>query len=480
MQGLNLKGLEMRPVTHRPGYKLVSRAERLLGPPVTRGLGAPPSVDKVRQALGPNIPPGGVGLGREQAATSLHGAGLGSMVDLIRDSLGSPVWNMDVIEQVRWGLDGPQTDFSIGQNFGATIDLFGSGKTVPGIDFVETTFAQPGQTQTFFIACYLGFHMEPTPMCWTTIGNAWTHPSIGAQAPPSPDVWTLNDQNNGALGAAIAAGTQIMVPADMAYGWWGNYACWHMARGYNLRWKIGQHTNIMDEVLRHTAYMPPNAQEGSASSSQVDTPFFINQMNRRYDSLGTALDFLKVDFIRTGSMSVLVGEITENVGDFAPTRDFDLVPATYGGMDLRSLLRGSEFRKLTLPYVLKPGVPIGISLQETDTDQANAMRQFLSITDGQQGSIPPIVTDDPNIDPALFSLTGPRVMLERQLDGPTNTPQQVSVARARYKAGPLKFTQLVKGFEVAEDWYTLMSTNADIREVVASACGIRFAMQGGA
>jgi hypothetical protein len=44
-----------------------------------------------------------------------------------------------------------ETDINIEQNFGTTIDLFGSGKAPPGVDFVETTFAQPGQPQTYFI-----------------------------------------------------------------------------------------------------------------------------------------------------------------------------------------------------------------------------------------------------------------------------------------------------------------------------------------
>src|SRR5262249_8579275 len=157
-----------------------------------------------------------------------------------------------------------QTDASINQNFGAEIDLFGSGKAVPGIDYVQTTMAQTGQTQTYFIACYVGFHIETEPLQWDTIGNAWQTPiTTPAIVPASPDVFTLNDI--GELGFAVAAGDnpaglfagQTFAPAVLQWGWWANYAAWHMVRGYNIRWKIGQHTNIYDEVLRHTAYMPP-------------------------------------------------------------------------------------------------------------------------------------------------------------------------------------------------------------------------------
>src|SRR4029077_9562734 len=100
---------------------------------------------------------------------------------------------------------------------------------------------------------------------------------------------------------------------------------------------------------------------------------FTSNLNARYDSLGSALDFLPVDFIRIGSDAV--GGV--NVGFFTPTRDFEIIGATYGGMDLRSMLKGnSEMRKLCVPYVIKPGVPIGLYLQECDTVQGDTMRQF--------------------------------------------------------------------------------------------------------
>lgn len=423
------------------------------------------------------------GFGQPPSAAAMRAKGktdgLGSIIDLIKNSRDMPVWNMDVIEQVRWGMRGPQTDESISANFGTEIDLFGSGKSVAGIDYVETTMAQPGQTQTYFIACYLGIHFEPAPLSWTARGNAWTVPETGVAAPPSPDVWTNNDLVDGALGAAIAAGTQAFVPANFIYGSWANQAFWHMARGYNLRWKIGQHINIMDEVLRHTAYMPPNAQEGSASSSEVEILNAILEANQRYVQLGAGLIFLPTNFVRLGSVTAAVGEGSGNVGVFSPTRDFDLVPATYGGMDLRSLLRNvSEFRRLTLPYVIKPGVPIGISFQENDTDQGNAMRAFLSITGNVPGTIPPIAVPAANINATFTAGGSGNVMLERQLDAATNTPQQVPVERATYKAGPAKISQMIKGFEVGEDWYMTMQNNPDIRDVVMAEAGIRFATQG--
>jgi len=429
------------------------------------GMGASPNMDKIRAGL---------------AASGDH-SGLGSIVDAIQASMQNPFYNMDVIEQVRWTMLGPQTDESVGKNFGASIDLFGSGKSPEGIDFVETTMAQTGQTQTYFIACYIGVHLEPEPLCWTAKVNGWTHPEASMAQPPSPDVFTANDVNNGCLGAAFQPGegvaSQFLIPGVLEWGWWANYVAWHLARGYNLRWKIGQHVNIMDEVLRHTAYMPPSAQEGSASSSEVDVANFIARTNQRYDQLGSALDALKINRIRLGSVGT-----APNLGIFAPSRDEQFVGATYGGMDLRSMLAGnSEFRKLALPYVIKPGVPIGLIMEECDGEQADIMRAYLSITQGLKGVFPPVIVDEENIS-GVYDVTGTGgtgfVALERTLDG-SNVSQAVPVGTAIFKGGELKVSMLIKGFEVTEDWYNVMSQNADIRSVVMNACGIRFAMQGG-
>lgn len=448
-------------------------------PAPTRRAGVNKIVSRESRGLARAV---GFGLAFDAAKARAAGdvrKGLGSVLDVMKSSKENPWWNMDVVEQVRWTLMGPQTDQSVNENFGATIDLFASGKSPTDIDYVETTLAQPGQTQTHFVACYVGFHLEPDPMAFTLRGNAWTAPTVGAAAPPSPDVFTANDVANGALGPAFAGDspTQFMLPALMEHGWWLNRAFWELARSYNFRWKIGQHVNIMDEQLRHTAFMPTNAQDGSASSSEVDPFNLINMMNARYDQLGSALDFLPTSFLRVGSFGVT----DANVGIFTPSREFDTVGVTYGGTDLRSMLRGnSEFRQLCVPYVIEPGVPIGIYLQECDTVQANYMRALLSISQvggNISGSIPPEVTPDSNIN-AGYTATGSAVMLERTLDG-NNVPQQVNEQRAIFKSGVGKITLPIKGFEVTKDWYTQLSSDSDIRDIVLSDCGMKFASYSG-
>lgn len=411
-----------------------------------------------------------IGLGRTPDRARIkqnYRDGVGDFVDTIKASKACAIYNMPVVEQVRQTYTGPLLDADVDRTFGAKWDPFGAGENPAGASFVETTMAQPGQLQTYTLVCAIGLHLEPEPYCWTAQGNAWSHPAAQVQQPPSPDVFTQNDRANGALGANIAAGTEIFVPAELEWGWWINKAMWAFARAYNLRWMIGQHTNIMDEQCRHTAYMPPNAQEGSASSSQQDIIDAVRQSNDYYDSLGSALDFLKIDFLRIGS----VGTGTANQGIFRKSRAFEVVGVTYGGGDLRSMLKGtSEFRALTIPYIITPGVPIGLFCQETDSVQANLMRRYLSITQGQRGTTPPLIVDQANITPTITA-TGAAVMLERTLDAtPANVPQQNDAGRYLFKAGEFKMGLLVKGFEVDSDWADVLKADPELRSAIMNDC----------
>jgi hypothetical protein len=140
------------------------------------------------------------------------------------------------------------------------------------------------------------------------------------------------------------------------------------------------------------------------------------------------------------------------------------------------MLKGnSEMRKLCVPYVIKPGVPIGLFLQECDTVQADTMRQFLSITQGLGGAIPPSLTPDMNYI-AEPTATGANVMLERTLGG-ANVAQQVDAETVIYQGGDLKLTLPIRGFEVSADWYNQLSSSADIRAAVFDCVGMRFAEQ---
>jgi hypothetical protein len=447
---------QTRPVTHKGAGRQLPRPDP--NPFRTIGLGSKPDQNRIRAA--------GVGNVRE---------GFGDLVSSIIACKACPIYNMPIIEQVRWTLGGPLLDTTVQSAFGSDIDLFGSGKNVPGIEFVETTMAQPGQLQVPTLCCAIAFHLESEPFEFTVQGNGWTRPAVAAQQPMSPDVFTENDVLH-SFSAAIGNSSQLITPASLMWGYPTAYAFWHMARGYDLRWKIGQHTNIMDEMLRHTAYTPPNAQSGSTAGLNVEVSDFVRQINDRYDALGSALTFLKITHTRIGSTTS--GGV--NVGLFRPTRAFTVVPTTVGGVNLRDLLgANSEFRKLTVPYLISAGIPIGLIAQESDTVEADQMRRWLSITQGFGAGIPPIETDDINILATSTSAPAGTVFAaELELNEAipaTLRPQGVDNGTALFKGGEGKITLAIKGFEVDGDWASVLSSNPDLRDAVMRECGCGFA-----
>lgn len=416
----------------------------------TLGLGAPFKTDQ----------------GAPPIASQVVRRGLGDFVDAIRNSVACPIWNMPVVESSRGTFGGPLLDTDITRLFGARINPFGWNDTTEGLDSFDTTLAENGKTQTPMLVCAVGWKLQPEPLCFTAEINAWTAPETAAAQPFSPNAFTANDLPE-ILGANVD--TQSFEPGVLEWGWPQNYACWHMVRGFHLRWMIGQHTNIFDESLRNTAVMPTNAQEGSASSSEVDINEFIRRVNDRYTGaggLGSNMVALKFDTIRLGVLTAA----GVSRGRFAPSRSGELVGATYGGMDLRSLLKdNSEFRKLTIPYFLNAGIPIGLYAQESDKFQADIMREYLSATQSpgnSGGTVPPAILDAANI-----SLGQTTAFLERTMDGTADVSQTVFAQRRLFKGGDLKIEVDIKGFEVDEDWYNVLKNNPELRDAFMCECG---------
>lgn len=434
----------------------------------------------------------GEGISLEQIKASEGGArtGLGAcgVMDRIKSSMDSASYAMDTVHQVRWTLAGPITDPAIEKNFSAEIDLFANSKSVEGVAFVESTMPQNGELNTHMLACAIGFHLEPEPFSFTVQGNAWSHPTVGSTKPPSPDVYTIADVVNGALGPLLGSLTpeEFIRPAILEWGSWANYVAWHLVRAYSIDWQIGTKWNIINEVLRHTAYMPPSAQDGSSGNSDIDVLVAIARTNNYYDQLGTSMDFLKIDFIREGVLTV-GGVIATAFGEFRPSRAFELAGVTYGGMDLRHMLRGnSEFRKLDLPYIIGAGIPIGLVLNEVDNTQGNVMRDYLSITGGRwgQGQIPATIVDQefinfgPTVPGNASGIGVSPIMVEQSLDpAPVNVPQEVFSERVLFKMGDLKLSMLIKGREMDGDLVRLLQQDPDCRKAVCSECECEMPMQ---
>ena len=401
------------------------------------------------------------GLGAAAPTTGVGAADADAVIAAISALQRCPMWNMPTIETVRWNMQGPIATANINQNFGAKIDLFGAGESVNGVSFVQTTMAAPGQIQTYELVMGVGFHVEPEPLCFSILGNAFTTPTTGTAMPVSPDDFTGADVTNTQV-------TSSLVPAVLEWGWWANYASWHLVRAYNLKWQVGRHTTIFDDGLRFTAYCPPSAELGSASSSEVDTWNFARRVNTYYESLSpaTTLTFLPFDRIRVGAVNN--GAAGESAAK--PSRAYERANATYGGIGLRAMLRGNrEWRELALPYLIKPGVPIGLVLQQSDSVEAGLMQNYLDVQQGFGGTTPPTFQVEKNIN----SGNGATTMAEQSLDSPAvlNSPATLA-QRALFKGGCLMWTLGVKGYEVQEDWAAWMS-NPAIKDAISRGTGLQ-------
>jgi hypothetical protein len=419
------------------------------------------------------------GMGADHADVRKFIAGL-------KKDMANPLYNMPTIESVRIHYDGPLTPQAIQGSFGAKINPFGASadSPPPGASSVDSTMVEPGKLQTWGLVCAVGFQVEPEPMCFTAKGNSFVESTSAVQKPVSPDVFTMNDMNNftGGFNALGLTTGQVFNPAVLEWGWWANLAMYYMVRAYNLRWQVGQHTNIMDDSLRYTAYLPTSGQDGAASNSEVDVNYFARQVNDYYGSMDSTQRFLQIDRTRVGSFTA--GN-EGNASVFRPTRAYETLGATYGGMGLHSLLKGNtEFRKLTVPYLLRPGVPIGLYAQVSNTDDQALMQKYLDITQGYGGSVPPSFTDDSNIlagNQAASTATGSIVGsagltgAELTLDTtPVAISQQVPTSRTLYKGGRFKITMAIKGYELTEDQIDMFD-DPGIRAAVQSDCGCRVA-----
>jgi hypothetical protein len=382
-------------------------------------------------------------------------------VGRLTQQLASPTYNLPTIESVRVHFDGPIAPQDINGFFGETINPFGCSAVTPppGATTVESTFAEPGKLQTYGLVCAIGFHLEPIPWIWTTTGNAFLTPETAVTKPFSPDVFTGAD-------AAMTG----LIPAVVDFGGWQERAFYHMVRAYNLIWQFGSRTNIVRDSLRYTAYVPSNAQDGSASSSLRDSGYDVHQGNQYYvNNLGSPYIFLTMDRIRVGGIGATAPGPAGS-SSFRPYRN-DLVAATYGGAGVRAYLRGNtDFRKLTVPYLLKPGVPIGLRAEQSDPEEHGMMQAWLSATDQLGGTIPATFTDSP-----LLSAGAGTGAQELQLDN-TVVSETTLAQRMYFKFAPFKVTETIKGFELTDDQADALKA-VDLSTALMQECGVQ--MTGG-
>ena len=400
-------------------------------------------------------------------------------IGMIATAQNTPTYNVPTIDSVTLHFDGPLTDTAIQGTFSNVINPLGANEGSPpeGCTQVDTTFAEPGKFQTFALVCAIQWRMDFEPFEFTAPINGWTSPISGAAKPVSPDAFTLADvAANGTLG--LLAG-QTMVPGSLEWGNWIGQAFYYMTLGYNLQWQYGHNYNIINDNLRYTAYVDNAQQQSGASNSEVDLEFYLRQTNNYYRNvLDSPFTALMLDRTRLGNMTL--GEAA-GLSVFRPSRAYERVNTTFGGQSVRSRLKGnSEFRKLTVPFLAWPGVPLGLKAVVSSSDDQLRMQQFLSATYGFGGSAPAQFTEDLNVNVGggVAELTGGVTSQEPSLDS-GNAPHYVQTYAQRmpFKGGTWKITVAFKGYELTPDQAALVQ-NIDMRTAIMSECSCQMGPAG--
>jgi hypothetical protein len=322
--------------------------------------------------------------------------------------------------------------------------------------------AEPGKFQTHVLVLAIGWHCTPEPMVFTAKGNAFLTPTSAVAAPVSPDAFDSQD-NTGTTGPLGAAASSLF-PAWLDWGGWQENAFYHMAHGYNLVWQMGNRTMLLNDSLRNTMYVPSNAQTGSASSSEQDITWYARLTNNYYRSATLGVTptyiFLPLERTRIGNFTLTPtgGTATAGLSVFRPTRAYETIGATYGGMGIRQALAGNEeFRRLKMPFLMKPGVPIGLraDVALNNSNDVSEMQQWLAASFAAAGGtsfgVPALMSVDQFINAAVGVAGGGAVGMEPSLDStvaaqPITTFQQ----RVGFKGGSWKLAAIIKGFELTD------------------------------
>jgi hypothetical protein len=400
------------------------------------------------------------GTNQSLRGTSLLALGLGQLIDsksnrhlmesekFLAGVMACPIQSVPVVEYSRWTTTLPLTSEAVNATFGPKWTPL-QISTPQGILNVDTSFIERATLQCHMLCRGLGVHIWGEPMTFTVEGNSFL---ATATAPPvSPDVYSLNDLTSNALGTQTvltSVAPSAMRPAILEWGFASWMAAWHCAHAYELNWWFNQRYTMLKEPLNNVCYFGPFAECDGAGTSQVSAQQFFKQVNDDYTTnLGSLKVIQPVMFQRYGS----VGAAGSNNGLFRPTRNFDQVDATYGGMRNQGQVGSTQpYRKFVAPVFLEKGVPIGIYLEQIDTFHYNEFVRYMSAE--EDGNTIPANVPFCSIA-ALQTYTTPGTAgvtaAEQTQDATPNlVTQQVDTTRDYYKGGSIEFEALIKGHEM--------------------------------
>jgi len=392
------------------------------------------------------------------------GLGQAPSPDAAQKCLRCSFGNIPVIEEVVWTIPLPLAVEEATATFGDTVNLLSGSSSVPGVASIDSTFLINGILQTDILTQGVGVHIFCEPMSFSTIGNAWVAPPTPIAPPPSPDVWTVNDIENGALSTTSPPGvdTETYFPASLEWGADVWRAGWNFINAYQFQWRTSQRELVLNELAADISYFGSFADAEAAGTSEVAIIEYVATVNATYRSKDSATIFLPVNFRRVGSVgSVGAGHVvpdTGNYGVFHPTRDFDLAPVTWGGLRWQGYgCRGQMYRPVESPCFLERGIPIGMQFVVQDAVHQASMLEALTINNEPFGTN---VLPDVNVT-AGPTAGGANTMLEQTLDtSPFLIPQQLYVGNQVFKGGILKLAIKLKGWEMPGGWKSYCQTNA--------------------
>jgi hypothetical protein len=398
---------------------------------------------------------------------------LGAAEKCLRCSFG----NIPVIEEVIWTIPLPLTVEEATSTFGDTVNLLSGSSNVPGVQSIDSTFLINGILQTDILAQGVGVHVFCEPMSFSTIGNAFNAPENLSTLPGSPDVYTLNDQVNGAFGTAYGSSTPALSvsPADFAWGSDVWRAGWNFINAYQFQWKTSQRELVLNESAADVSYFGSFADALASGTSEVPVIEYVATANATYRSKGSDTIFLPVNFRRVGSITqgTLGASGNINVGLFHPTRDYDLAPVTWGGLRWQGYgCRGQMYRPIESPCFIERGIPIGMIFVAQDAVHQASMMEALTMTNEPLGTN---IVPDVNVTSlsangngaaapvdgiaATALASGTSAMLEQTLDStPTYVQQSVNTSRQIFKGGVLKIAIKIKGWEMPGGWKSYCQT----------------------
>jgi len=349
-----------------------------------------------------------------------------------------------VIEYVTWTVDLPVANTNIEGTFGDEIDILQNPKAVPGVTNVDSSFVINGLLQVDMLVIGFGVHAFAEPQNGTQIGNYVSPVSglVSGLLPNSPDAFTVGD----VAGLGLPGGA-TMTPAELEWGVCAQNALWHMLNAYQFQWIMQQRYLLINELAADVAYFGAYADLVGAGSSQQAFQRYVKRVNDRLAALGDPGVFLPINSQR-------IGAVTTTGGIFHPTRAYDTIDVTYGGLGVQGRTGCCmPFRKLFKPVLLERGIPVGMLLRAQDDYHQTQFQNYIAAAEPATGGGTHTLESVSSTLGGTTAATIPELTFSDSLNPTTVIVEQaVNTDRVLLKGGALQMAILIKGFEVWGPW----------------------------